>query len=74
MSVFTAIFGGRRSYLTTTKDLTRVMSRLKALYRSWAIPCAAETSTIPAIATCGWRRFRIAEFAGVLNISTNRWT
>ncbi len=29
-----------RSYLTTTKDLTRGMSRLKALYRSWAIPCA----------------------------------
>jgi len=29
-----------RSYLTTVKDLTRVMSRLKAVYRSWAIPCA----------------------------------
>jgi transposase len=29
-----------RSYLTTTKDLTRVMSRLKTLYRNWAIPCA----------------------------------
>src|SRR5215813_14336162 len=29
-----------RSYLTITKDLTRVMNRLKALYRSWAIPCA----------------------------------
>ena len=29
-----------RSYLTTTKDMTRVMGRLKALYRSWAIPCA----------------------------------
>ncbi|HVO63198.1 MAG TPA: transposase [Terriglobales bacterium] len=29
-----------RSYLTVVKDLTRVMSRLKALYRSWAIPCA----------------------------------
>ncbi|PYT10281.1 MAG: hypothetical protein DMG59_29130, partial [Acidobacteria bacterium] len=29
-----------RSYLTVTKDLTRVMNRLKALYRSWAIPCA----------------------------------
>ena len=29
-----------RSYLTITKDLTRVMKRLKALYRSWAIPCA----------------------------------
>jgi transposase len=28
-----------RSYLTIVKDLTRVMSRLKAVYRSWAIPC-----------------------------------
>src|SRR6266849_5262637 len=31
-----------RSYLAVTKDLTRVMNRLKALYRSWAIPCAGE--------------------------------
>ena len=31
-----------RSYLTLTKDLTRVMNRLKALYRSWAIPCVGE--------------------------------
>jgi transposase len=29
-----------RSYLTITKDLTRVMNRLKALYRSWGIPCS----------------------------------
>jgi len=29
-----------RSYLTLVKDLTRVMNRLKAAYRSWAIPCA----------------------------------
>jgi hypothetical protein len=29
-----------RAYLTAVKDLTRVMSRLKAVYRSWAIPCA----------------------------------
>ena len=28
------------SYLTIVKDLSRVMNRLKALYRSWAIPCA----------------------------------
>jgi transposase len=28
-----------RSYLTLVKDLTRVMNRLKATYRSWAIPC-----------------------------------
>jgi hypothetical protein len=29
-----------RSYLTIVKDLSRVMHRLKAVYRSWAIPCA----------------------------------
>lgn len=29
-----------RSYLTIVKDLSRVMNRLKALYRGWAIPCA----------------------------------
>jgi len=29
-----------RSYLTITKDMTRVMNRIKALYRGWSIPCA----------------------------------
>src|SRR5438552_15229956 len=29
-----------RSYLTISKDLNRVMNRLKALYRSWGIPYA----------------------------------
>src|SRR5438045_3220410 len=29
-----------RSYLTIVKDLSRIMNRLKAVYRSWAIPCA----------------------------------
>jgi hypothetical protein len=29
-----------RGYLTVVKDRTRVMSRVKALYRSWVIPCA----------------------------------
>ena len=32
-----------RSYLTVTKDVTRVMNRIKALYRSWAIPCSGTT-------------------------------
>ena len=32
-----------RSYLTITKDVTRGMNRIKALYRSWAIPCAGTT-------------------------------
>jgi transposase len=31
-----------RTYLTITKDLTRVMNRIKGLYRSWAIPCAGQ--------------------------------
>jgi hypothetical protein len=29
-----------RSYLTITKDVTRVMNRIKALYRSRGIPCS----------------------------------
>ena len=32
-----------RSYLTLTQDVTRVMNRIKALYRSWAIPCSGTT-------------------------------
>ncbi len=36
-----------RSYLTITKDLTRVMNRLKALYRSWAIPCGGKEVYAP---------------------------
>jgi len=31
-----------RSYLTVTKDLVRVMTRVKAIYRSWAIPCSGK--------------------------------
>src|SRR5215469_651587 len=36
-----------RSYITITRDLTRVMSRLKAIYRSWAIPCAGQQVYAP---------------------------
>src|SRR5258708_25866003 len=36
-----------RSYITITRDLTRVMSRLKAIYRSWAIPCAGQQASAP---------------------------
>src|SRR5437870_12425920 len=32
-----------RSYLTLTQDVTRVMNRIKALYRCWAIPCRGTT-------------------------------
>src|ERR1700733_9152791 len=36
-----------RSYLTLTRDTTRVMNRLKALYRSRAIPCAGQRVYAP---------------------------
>src|ERR1700736_4450206 len=36
-----------RSYLTITKDLGRVMSRVKAIYRSWGIPCTGKQVYAP---------------------------
>ena len=42
-----------RSYLTITKDLTRVMNRIKALYRSWGIPCSG-TSVYAPRHRCDW--------------------
>ena len=36
-----------RSYLTISKDQRRVTSRLKALYRSWGIPCAGRQVYAP---------------------------
>jgi len=32
-----------RAYLTISKDLIRVMNRVKAIYRSWGIPCAGQS-------------------------------
>jgi transposase len=31
-----------RTYLTITRDQSRVMTRVKAIYRSWAIPCSGK--------------------------------
>jgi len=45
-----------RSYLTMTKDLTRVMVRLKALYRSWANSLATKQVTPRGIVPNGWRK------------------
>jgi len=36
-----------RSYLTISKDLSRVMTRVKALYRSWAIACTGKQVYAP---------------------------
>lgn len=45
-----------RSYLTIGEDLSQVMTRLKALYRSRGIPCAASKSTHRAIVLSGSQR------------------
>jgi transposase len=36
-----------RSYLTISTDLIRVMTRVKAVYRSWGIPCAGKQVYAP---------------------------
>src|SRR3984893_18561543 len=36
-----------RSYLTITKDLVRVMTRVKAIYRSWGIACTGKQVYAP---------------------------
>ena len=36
-----------RSYLALNRDVTRVMNRLKAVYRSWGIPCAGQRVYAP---------------------------
>ncbi len=62
-----------RSYLTITQDVTRVMNRIKALYRSWAIPCAVQPSTLHVIAPSGWPRSLNQEFGFERNGSISNW-
>ncbi len=62
-----------RSYLTITKDVTRVMNRVKALYRSWAIPCAGTTVYAPRHRADGWPRSLNQEFGFELNGSISNW-
>ena len=38
-----------RSYLASTSDVTRVMNRVKAMYRSWAIPVHGTASVLTAL-------------------------
>jgi transposase len=53
-----------RSYLTITRDLTRVMSRLKAIYRSWAIPCGGQQVYAP--------RYRVEWLAKITEAGVRR--
>ena len=63
-----------RSYLTISKDLMRVMTRVKAIYRSWGIPCRESRSMHPAIVSNGWEdpRSGSAPQGGVL-LPAARW-
>jgi hypothetical protein len=36
-----------RSFLAITKDLGRVMTRVKAIYRRWSIPCTGKQVYAP---------------------------
>jgi transposase len=49
-----------RSYLTISKDLGRVMSRVKAIYRSWGIPCAGKQVYAPRYRAEWLGKFEIA--------------
>jgi hypothetical protein len=62
-----------RSYQTLTKDVTRVMSRIKSLYRSWAIPCSGTTVYAPRHRAEGWRRSRNPEFVCGPNGCISNW-
>src|SRR5215475_10614052 len=60
-----------RSYLTITKDLARVKSRVKAIYRSWAIPCTGKQVYAQLIVPSGSARSTNPGCAGALNVITN---
>ena len=63
-----------RSYLTIVKDLTRVMSRLKAVYRSWAIPCAGRDVYYTRHRAEWLGRSRKPASVAAPNDSTSNWT
>ena len=64
-----------RSYLTITQDLSRVMTPVKAIYRSWAIACTGKQVYAPRH-RAAWlgkiTRTRSAAASGVLLPATRR--
>jgi hypothetical protein len=63
-----------RSYLAASKDLTRVMNRLKAIYRSWAIPAPDKRFISRAIARPGWKNCAKPAYATGLSRPINNLT
>ena len=74
LNKFTAVYHGQhglrtlrelaRSFITMTRDLTRVMSRLKAIYRSWGIRCAGQQVYSP--------RYRAEWLAKIAEVGVRR--
>ncbi len=62
-----------RSYLTITKDLARVKSRVKAIYRSWAIPCTGKQVYARCHREGGSGRSANGECAGGRNCIRSVW-
>ncbi len=63
-----------RSYLTITQDLSRVMTRVKAIYRSWPSLVPASRSMHRAIERRGWGRSRNQECGGERSFTTSNST
>jgi hypothetical protein len=63
-----------RSYLTINKDLTRVMNRLKALYRAGRFPALVKRSIPRATGTRGWKNCRSQACVVVPSSSINNLT
>ena len=60
-----------RSYLAISRDLIRVMSRVKAIYRSWGLLVRGSRSMHRAIARNGSGRFKKPECAAEQSSTTN---
>src|SRR5215831_9957609 len=62
-----------RSYQTISKDLRRVMNRLKALYRGWGIPCTGTQVYAHATGSDGSTRLPKPACAVARSCSINTW-
>ena len=80
LNKFTAVYHGQhglrtlrelaRTYITITRDLTRVMSRLKAIYRSWGFLVLASRCMHPATVPNGSRKSPKPVYVVVRNSTT----
>ncbi len=63
-----------RGYLTISQDVVRVMTRVKALYRSWAIPCSGRQVYAPRHVRYGWARSGRPAYVGGQSSIISNWT